>query len=187
MTQDEDVGQVGYRKPPQSARFTKGRSGNPKGRPKGSRRGIPYEAVLGQKVTIREDGIERKVTAAEAFLLHLTKRGLEGDEPATRAALTALDDAVRVRPGGYGETIDTIVLVAVAPGNPNIVLLPLRMAVKLDRYRQTARIELEPWLIEAALARLGDRHLTLAEQNTVVQATRTPRKVNWPSWWKVQI
>ena len=160
MTQDEDAGQVGYGKPPRSSRFTKGRSGNPKGRPKGSRRGIPYEAVLGQKVTIREDGIERKVTAAEAFLLHLTKRGLEGDEPATRAALTALDDAVRTRPVGHGSSIDTIVRVAVAPGNPNIALLPLRMAVKLDRYRPTARVELEPWLIEVALARLGDRRGT---------------------------
>ena len=55
----------------------------------------------------------------------------------------------------------------VAPGNPNRALLPLRMAVKLDRYRPTARIELEPWLIEAALARLGNRRLTLAEQKTV--------------------
>jgi len=133
------------------------------------------------------EGVERKVTAAEVFLLHLTKRGLEGDESATRAALTALDDAVRVRPGGYGGTIDTIVLVAVAPGNPNGAMLPLRMAVKLDRYRPTARIELEPWLIETALARLGNRRLTLAEQKTVVQAVRTPRKVDWPHWWEAQI
>ena len=27
-------------------------------------------------VTIREDGIERRVNAAEAFLLHMAKRGL---------------------------------------------------------------------------------------------------------------
>jgi len=187
VTQDEDVGQVGYRKPPRSARFTKGRSGNPKGRPKGSRRGTPYEAVLGQKVTIREEGIERKITAAEAFLLHLTKRGLEGDEPATRATLAALDGASTIWPGGHGQQIDTIVRRIISPGNPNSALLPLRMAVKLDRYRPTARIELEPWLIEAALARLGNRRLTLAEQKTVVQAARTPRKVDWPYWWKAQI
>jgi hypothetical protein len=30
-------------------------------------------------VTIREGGTARRVTAAEAFLLQLTKRGLEGD------------------------------------------------------------------------------------------------------------
>jgi len=30
-------------------------------------------------VTIREDGVERRVSAEEAFLLYLLKRGLEGD------------------------------------------------------------------------------------------------------------
>jgi hypothetical protein len=32
-------------------------------------------------------------------------------------------------------------------------MVPLRMARKLDRYRETVRIVLEPWLVEAALAR----------------------------------
>src|SRR5688572_32525738 len=70
---------VGYGKPPGSTRFQTGRSGNPKGRAKGRRNEPPYESVLGQTVTIREDGQERRVTAAEAFLLHIAKRGLDGD------------------------------------------------------------------------------------------------------------
>jgi hypothetical protein len=32
-------------------------------------------------VTIRKGGVERRVTADEAFLLQLIKRGLEGDGP----------------------------------------------------------------------------------------------------------
>jgi hypothetical protein len=60
------------------------------------------------------------------------------------------------------------------------------MASKLDRYRETARMMLEPWLVEAALARLGERRLTREEQETVVRATRTPHKVQWPDWWEAR-
>jgi hypothetical protein len=43
--------------------------------------------MLGQEVIIRENGRERRVTAAEAFLLQLTKLGLDGDSAAARAAI----------------------------------------------------------------------------------------------------
>lgn len=78
-----------------------------------------------------------------------------------------------------------IVRVAVDPGTVNLALEPLRMGRKLDRYRDAARMALEPWLLEAALARFGERRLTRDQQQKVVNATRTPYKVNWPDWWEV--
>jgi hypothetical protein len=58
------------------------------------------------------------------------------------------------------------------------------MAVKLDRYRPTAKMAIEPWLVEEALSRL-DRRLSRDDQAKVVRATRTPLKVRWPEWWEV--
>jgi len=75
MTDQQD--DVGYGRPPVSTRFRKGQSGNPRGRPKGRKKEVPNDAVLGQTVTIREDGVEKTMTAAEAFLLSLAKQGLE--------------------------------------------------------------------------------------------------------------
>jgi hypothetical protein len=176
---------VGYGKPPKSNRFRKGQSGNPRGRPPGRHKEPPYEAVLGQKVTIREDGVERQVTADQAFLLYLTKRGLEGDIAAAGVVMTVIEDAqaVRQKQGVFDET--TISVAFVSSGSVNSALEPLRMARKLDRYRETARMALEPWIVEAALERLGSRQLSVKEQETVVQATRTPWKVEWPAWWSV--
>ncbi|WP_247400031.1 hypothetical protein [Bradyrhizobium sp. 76] len=43
-------------------------------------------------------------------------------------------------------------------------------------------MSLEPWLVEAALARLP-QPLAPEEQRIVVVATRTAKKVRWPDWW----
>ena len=58
------------------------------------------------------------------------------------------------------------------------------MARKLDRYRETAKMMLEPWLVEKALARLGDRPITIEQQKEVARVTRPPRRVRWPEWWE---
>jgi Family of unknown function (DUF5681) len=178
---DDDNDGGGYRKPPRTTRFAKGQSGYPAGRPRGRHREAPYEAVLGQIVKIREDGVERDVTATEAFLLQHTKRALEGDGAATRTTLAVIEYAKERLSKDHG-FIRTITRVIVDPGSVTYALMPLRMARKLDPYRETARMALEPWLVEAALARL-DRRLSPAEQRTIVEATRTPNIVRWPEWW----
>lgn len=137
---DDDGG--GYCKPPRKTRFAKGQSGNPAGRRRGRRREAPYEAVLGQMVTIREGGVERRVTAAEAFLLYLAKHGLEGDSRANRAILASIEtERPSIRQGPR-----FIIRTILAPGSVTSALEPLRMAKKLDPYRETARMALEPWL-----------------------------------------
>jgi hypothetical protein len=175
---------VGYRNPPAATRFRKGQSGNSAGRRKGRRNFPPYEAVLGQMVTIREDGVERRVTAAEAFLLFIMKRGLEGDGSSARAAMAAIEQAKAS--GLVGKKVERIELrtVSVAPGSVSGALELLRMAKKVDRFRETAKMMLEPWLVEMALARLGNRRLTVDQQKEVVRATRTPGRVRWPEWWE---
>jgi hypothetical protein len=180
-----DDGTVGYRRPPAATRFAKGRSGNPQGRPRGKAGQLPYESVLGQIVTVTENGQTKRITAAEAFLLKLMKDALAGDAAAMRDMLTTIEVAKTSRAAPDATAIKQIVFSVVKPGSVAGALQHLRMGKKLCAFTDKARVLLEPWIVEAALARRGDEPLTVEEQRTVMAATRTPWKVKWPEWWVV--
>lgn len=182
--QHEAAGEVGYKRPPASTWFPKGQSGNPRGRPRGKYRDIPYDSVLGQMVTIRENGRERRVTAAEAFLLQLTQKGLAGDSTAARASLTAIEEARAKRTPHEGVSVIRIVVMTFGIGRS---LSTLGIALKRNPLsREHVRWELNPWIVEAALARLGSKKLSEDEQKEVWRNMRTPERVAWPKWWTVR-
>lgn len=174
---------AGYAQPPKSTRFNKGQSGNPRGRPKNRHREIPYDAVLGQMVTIREDGRERRVTAAEAFLLKLVQKGLAGDSNAARASLDAIEAARSSR--FSAQAGPSKIIVSTIDSGADAIIGDLGIAFhKYPTDKARTRWEINPWMVEAALKRLGDKHLSRDEQREVWGAARKPRKVNWPVWWK---
>ena len=41
-------------------------------------------------------------------------------------------------------------------------------------------------LVEAALARLGQRRFSVDEQATIIRAVARPEEVEWPHWWVVR-
>ena len=181
---DDGSEAVGYCQPPVGTRFKKGQSGNPNGRSKGRRPDIPHDHLLGQMVVVREGGRERRVTAAEAFLLHITQRGMEGDSASARASLAAIEEADARR--RFAREVLVIVCRIVSPGSVGCAIDALGMAHKLNKHsEQAARYNLYPWIVEAALARFGPRQLTIEEQRTVFESTRSPAKVRWPAWWTV--
>ncbi|WP_420346176.1 DUF5681 domain-containing protein [Pelagibius sp.] len=72
--------EVGYKKPPKHSRFKKGRSGNPRGRPKGSRNfSTDLKATLEQGVRVTEGGKPKTVSTQLATLLRLREKALAGD------------------------------------------------------------------------------------------------------------
>jgi hypothetical protein len=80
--------EVGFGKPPKHTRFRKGHSGNPKGRPRGSRNASTLlDEALKERVTISENGRRRKVTKLEAILKQLVNKAAGGDHRATQLLL----------------------------------------------------------------------------------------------------
>ena len=179
--EDEDVGKG---RPPLASRFRPGQSGNPRGRPRGKRVAHPYEAVLGQMVTIRENGEERRVRADVAFMLHIATKGLASGGVNARAVLRTID-AQAGAASNHTPPRNVVNVVYADPGDTKYAARWLRISKLLDGARESARLVLETWVIDAALARLGERQLSVAEQQVVMSKARFPTKVRWPGWWSV--
>ena len=79
---------VGFCKPPKTTQFRRGKSGNPKGRPKGSSNlATDLAAELGESISVREDGRQRRVSKQRALIKSLLAKSLQGDVRAAAAVL----------------------------------------------------------------------------------------------------
>lgn len=88
--------EVGWGRPPAASRFQPGQSGNPKGRPKGSKNlATVYHDNLMQKVEIRERGKVRKITAMEAIIKRHVAEALRGNLKAIEFVLAKQPEIAR--------------------------------------------------------------------------------------------
>jgi hypothetical protein len=80
--------EVGFGKPPQHSRFRAGRSGNPKGRPKGSKNlETLLTEALDEKVVVKEEGRRRAITKREVIIKQLVNKSAGADLQAIRMLL----------------------------------------------------------------------------------------------------
>ena len=83
---------VGYGRPPKATQFAKGESGNPRGRPKGTRTvGAMLQEILRQKIAVTENGRTRRLPALEVILRRLANDAMRS-EPRALKLLLALND-----------------------------------------------------------------------------------------------
>lgn len=79
---------VGYGKPPVKTQFKKGVSGNPRGRPAGSRNvALAIKDAFTAPITIRQGEKTHRVSTLEALSRKQVEQGLKGDHRAAFAVL----------------------------------------------------------------------------------------------------
>ena len=100
MTDDEDPRD---KQPPESGRFKPGRSGNPSGRPKGSRNvRTEFNEVMNKKIPVRENGKARRITRQRAILLRIYDKGVQGD---VRALTSIINMMIKLDPNAGSENL----------------------------------------------------------------------------------
>jgi hypothetical protein len=88
----EDRYEVGYKKPPKSTQFTKGKSGNPSGRPK-KQTSHPeiFQDTINGTVTMIENGHRSEVRKIEAIYQAMVNKAMKGDIRAAAQVLALAD------------------------------------------------------------------------------------------------
>lgn len=83
---------VGYGRPPKAMQFKPGKSGNPKGRPKGPKSvGAVLYDILHRRIGVTENGTTRCIPVLEVMLRRLANEAVRSDPRALKLILSLMD------------------------------------------------------------------------------------------------
>jgi hypothetical protein len=178
---------VGPGRPPAGSRFPKGRSGNPKGRPRS--RPLPaasaFDIVIDRTLTVTQGGRARELTLEEALQHKTYQAAIAGNRAARREVLKMIAKRERwLAAKAPKHSGIEILMEAEDPDNANEALLLLGIAERDTRAtgpdNPYERLLLQPWAVQAALSRRRRRRLSEKEISEIRRCTRDLHSIRWP-------
>ena len=169
-----------------SGRFQKGQSGNPAGRPKTRRPHVSaFDILFDKRLTVSQNGTERKLTVDEALQLQTYQAALKGSRMATREVLKMIEKreaALAKRNPEPAKAISS--RYELDPRNVDDAMLLLEITVRdpdwTEPCKYGTRMKLSTWAAQAGISRPGRSRLSGKQISEIRRVTLAPEKLRWP-------
>ena len=173
--------------PPVSSRFRKGQSGNPRGRPRKQPVGkrSAFDVVIDRTLTIFQGGKPREVTVDEALQHKTYQDAIAGSRASRREVLKMIAKREKALAARM-PAAKTVIVRKEGPDARNADEAMLILGICRRDPRQLGgndnreRLLLEPWAVEAALARRAARRLDKRDMDEAKRCTYAAETVHWP-------
>jgi hypothetical protein len=170
-----------------SARFQKGQSGNPAGRPKKRRpRVSAFDIIFDKTLTVSQNGVERELTVDEALQLQTYQAALNGSRMAVRTVLKMIEnrEAALVKRNPPPTPGPMVCRFEMDPRNADDAMLLLGITVRDPNWTEPCkygtRMKLNTWAAQAGISRPGRRRLGEKDISEVRRVTLAAGKLKWP-------
>ena len=166
--------------------FSKGRSGNLKGRPKKSAsKGSTFEVLVEKTVTVATKSGSREISVEEALQHRTYQDALAGKSMAIREVVKWMikrEAWLAKHEPKVPRLVDFLFPRDPDNADPALVLLKIAMAnPRRSPIDETPRLLLDTWATQAALRRRrGGERLTDEECNNIRRCTRDSDRLRWP-------
>ena len=184
--------------PKLAGRFARGKSGNPKGRPRKvappvETRSSAFDIITRLTLPMVQDGVMREVTLQEALTLKTYQDAVKGSQLARKKIIKLIEErdtirATKQRSSGFQARKIPMQAMSVDPSNADAAMLILGIArhnparAELAQAQGRAQLLLEPWAVQAALSR-GRSTVPLHPRvlSEIERCTRASSTLKWPS------
>ena len=170
-------------------RFKKGRSGNPKGRPKSRSKltSSAYDVILNRTLTITENKRQREATVEEALQFKTLHQALAGNRMAQREVFKMIAEReAALAKRQSSKPISSSITCQFEPTNALKALQLLEIALPDHSWGDYAvakdkhpRLLLEPWAVQKVISRRRSRRPDEKDRAEVARCTREPSSLKW--------
>ena len=171
-----------------SGRFTTGKSGNPKGRPKKLKESkeTPLEVAFGKTVQLTQGGERSEVGVDFAIDLQTLKDAMEGKARALKKVTAWVIKREKWRRAEYDKNNPSTIerVFGDDPDNAEEALQLLGIATRDWDYdpsdTETVRLQLAPWAVNQALRRKRGGKLSKDDISEIERCTVDGADIDWP-------